>query len=121
MPRDAVGAQETSAAWYGEWKRFRGAQGSPSAEREVEHAGETAADWHLGALKPDEPAGGLRSGETSSDAPPEDARTDEAAWLWAVTDEPDEGALWNEKTKAPTKTCENEKTALRHDEASASH
>ena len=69
----------------------------------------------------DETTGGWRSIDAVSDAPPEDARTDEAAWLWAVTDEPDEGALWNEKTKAPTKTCENEKTALRHDEASASH
>lgn len=88
--------------WCGEGKRFRDAQGSPSAARAVGCVDETTGDWH-------------------SDAPPEDARTDEAAWLWAVTDEPDEGALWNEKTKAPTKTCENEKTALRHDEASASH
>lgn len=93
--------------WCGEGKRFRDAQGSPSAARAVGCVDETTGD--------------RRSIDAVSDAPPEDARTDEAAWLWAVTDEPDEGALWNEKTKAPTKTCENEKTALRHDEASASH
>ncbi len=107
--------------WCGEGKRFRDAQGSPSAARAVGCVDETTGDWHLGVLRLGEPTDGWRSGETSSNAPPEDARTDEAAWLWAVTDEPDEGALWNEKTKAPTKTCENEKTALRHDEASASH
>lgn len=107
--------------WCGEGKRFRDAQGSSSAARAVGCVDETTGDWHSDAPKPDAQADGWRSIDAVSDAPPEDARTDEAAWLWAVTDEPDEGALWNEKTKAPTKTCENEKTALRHDEASASH
>ena len=70
---------------------------------------ETMGDWHGDAPKPDAQADDRRSIDAASDAPPEDARTDEAAWLWAVTDEPDEGVLWNEKT------------TLRHDEASASH
>ena len=82
---------------------------------------ETTGDWHSDAPKPGAPADDWRSIDAVSDAPPEDARTDGTAWLWAVTDEPDEGVLWNEKTKAPTKTCEDEKTTLRHDEASASH
>lgn len=107
--------------WCGEGKRFRDAQGSPSAARAVGCVDETTGDWHSDAPKSDAQADSWRSIDAVSNAPPEDARTDEAAWLWAVTDEPDEGALWNEKTKAPTKTCENEKTALRHDEASASH